>query len=688
MAETTPITDIKIIRPFRWWKTFGINCAIATPFAFISASARVGKYTEKVDAAYAGGEFFGSFVAAAAILGAFLALMICSAQMWALVAYYQSGQNTHRYYSRLYAVSAIVLVVSLLGFLISPLWALIYYFTRRRWVFDRIREREGIPPARPRPSVKADYTWPLVAIAAAILIAAAIVYAALQYHSAMPVSTPSPIVTASQASPAPVVRSTPDLDPSHLIAAPTSPIPASTPRQAIPLTDLAEKMAPSVVVLTAYNSDGEGLQFGTGFFIDEIGTIATNWHVITGASKVTAKTSTGEIFQVAEVLVYDTGLDMAVISLGPDLYRKTGRKFHSLAEGYKKSPPRVGSSVVVLGAPEGLEQSLSQGIVSAIRHDEAGTVIQITAPISEGSSGSPVVDDTGALLGIATKIWTAGQSLNFARSYADLEAISERTKPSSFAEMSDERLNAFRNSEATKKFLATVRDPTGANDWAKIDMAILAEQTRLFLRDFPDVALAHSLTGLAFLMMNDYPHAISECKQAITLQPEEPIHWDLLGNVFSAAGDPAQARYCSDHAQYLTRRRRLPPPRPRRLDLSPESLMGLPPPPAPTSSETRRAKPVRPEDVANAATAAATPPAESTGSNRVSIRPLKRTYIKVTVDNEKANPAFEGWISPADGTVEFRGQRITVRVLDRDAVQINKNGKTFEDGDKDVTVSE
>ena len=109
--------------------------------------------------------------------------------------------------------------------------------------------------------------------------------------------------------------------------------------------------------------------------------------------------------------------------------------------------------------------------------------------------------------------------------------------------------------------------------------------------------------------------------------------------------------------------------------------------PAPSEPEVRRAEPVRPEDLAKARGAANSAPAESAGPNRVAIRPLKRTYIKVTVDNEKENPAVERWISPTDGTVEFRGQHISVRVLDRDAVQIMKNGKTLEEEDDDVTVN-
>jgi hypothetical protein len=102
-----------------------------------------------------------------------------------------------------------------------------------------------------------------------------------------------------------------------------------------------------------------------------------------------------------------------------------------------------------------------------------------------------------------------------------------------------------------------------------------------------------------------------------------------------------------------------------------------------TEPEVRRAEPVRPADLAKARAAANSSPAESAGPNRVAIRSLKKTYVKVTVDNGKET---ERWISPADGTVEFSGQHISVRVLDRDAVQVKKNGKALEEDDEDVTV--
>jgi cytoskeletal protein RodZ len=97
----------------------------------------------------------------------------------------------------------------------------------------------------------------------------------------------------------------------------------------------------------------------------------------------------------------------------------------------------------------------------------------------------------------------------------------------------------------------------------------------------------------------------------------------------------------------------------------------------------RRAQPVREDELA-----AAVANKELGTLNRIDIRPLKRTYVQVTVDNDPTTPAFERWLSPSDGAVEFRGHRFNVRVLDREAVQIRKNGRVVSTSDSDVTVDE
>ncbi len=109
------------------------------------------------------------------------------------------------------------------------------------------------------------------------------------------------------------------------------------------------------------------------------------------------------------------------------------------------------------------------------------------------------------------------------------------------------------------------------------------------------------------------------------------------------------------------------------------------PAPRAVEPEVRRAVPVRPDEVA--AAQAANEAIDANGPNRIDITPLKRTYMQVTIDDDPTKPALERWVSPSDGTVEFRGHRFSVRVLDREAVQIRKNGKIVSNGDTDLRIT-
>ena len=102
--------------------------------------------------------------------------------------------------------------------------------------------------------------------------------------------------------------------------------------------------------------------------------------------------------------------------------------------------------------------------------------------------------------------------------------------------------------------------------------------------------------------------------------------------------------------------------------------------------EVRKAKPVSKEELTQGRAATDSPPPESGEQNRVAIQPLKRTYVRVTLgDDGKA--AFERWVSPADGPVEFHGKHVSIRVLDPEAVKITKNGQALQENDQDVTVN-
>ena len=182
---------------------------------------------------------------------------------------------------------------------------------------------------------------------------------------------------------------------------------------------LVVRIQPCVVEIEALSRQGRVLKTGTGFFVDPSGSIVTNFHVVEGASRVIVRSSEPQAEEPAVVAATDVPSDLAVLTLrGSSL-----RPFLPLTS----RTPRAGERVVVVGSPLGLDRTVTDGIVSAVRELPNGTsVIQITAPISPGSSGSPVVDLNGEVLGVATFRFREGQNLNFATSISQIGNLLKR----------------------------------------------------------------------------------------------------------------------------------------------------------------------------------------------------------------------------------------------------------------------
>src|ERR1044072_4876743 len=173
------------------------------------------------------------------------------------------------------------------------------------------------------------------------------------------------------------------------------------------LPELVRRIKPSAVAIETFDSKGEELSRGSGFFVEE-DRIVTNRHVLEGAYRAEVHSSTGVVFPVKGVLAVDAEGDIALLKIDPPLPPIS-------ALPLDKTSPQEAESVVVIGTPLGLEGSVTNGIVSAVRDIPTfGRIIQITAPISSGSSGSPVVNMQGQVIGIATLQITGGQSVNFA----------------------------------------------------------------------------------------------------------------------------------------------------------------------------------------------------------------------------------------------------------------------------------
>jgi len=161
-------------------------------------------------------------------------------------------------------------------------------------------------------------------------------------------------------------------------------------------------------VVTIYIMQGEKvLSSGSGFMISKTGLVATNFHVVKNAikqpGKIIVTMSNGSYLRTTQIYAYDKQNDIAII-------RTSGKGFPYL--NFSKTKNKVGDGIYVIGSPLGLEATLSDGIISSIR--DGGNIIQITAPISPGSSGSPVLNKNGKVLAIVTSQMKKGQNLNFA----------------------------------------------------------------------------------------------------------------------------------------------------------------------------------------------------------------------------------------------------------------------------------
>lgn len=164
------------------------------------------------------------------------------------------------------------------------------------------------------------------------------------------------------------------------------------------------------------------------------GYLLTNNHVIAGGSYILAKTSSGAVYNFESVAVRSDDPDVAILKFTttdvPHL------QLGSSAEAVE------GQKVLVIGNPEGLQGTVSDGIIAAFRDDR--TYIQITAPISPGSSGSPVLDETGQVIGMATLVFREGQNLNFAIS-AEMDQILSALRGQQSASTSYPVANTTRN---------------------------------------------------------------------------------------------------------------------------------------------------------------------------------------------------------------------------------------------------
>jgi tetratricopeptide (TPR) repeat protein len=277
--------------------------------------------------------------------------------------------------------------------------------------------------------------------------------------------------------------------------------------------DLVERVKPAVVLIVTDTKRKNEVSQGTGFLIRS-DLVVSNWHVIEEAKTIIVKTIQGKWVNVKSILSKDSQRDLALLELDSPLEGVLPLKIAT-------SLPREGEYVMVVGNPEGLGWSNSDGRVASIREPKGSPrLLQITAPISHGSSGSPVVNRRGEVVGVAVGMKEGGQNLNFAISSEYISKL-------------------YTDSSEVVQFESVPRSPRQVSDGIGLgsDDSEVSPAAAKMSRDF-------YYQGASSLSKNDYKTALPLFEKAVVVNPKFAEAWfslayckSELGNTNAAIGD-------------------------------------------------------------------------------------------------------------------------------------------------------
>ena len=301
------------------------------------------------------------------------------------------------------------------------------------------------------------------------------------------------------------------------------------------LPDLVRRIKPSAVAVETFDARGEKLSRGSGFFVD-LDRVVTNRHVIEGAYRAEVHLNSGNVYQVKNVLAVDAEGDLALLKVEapPNLVRPLS---------LDRTSPQEGESVVVIGNPFGLEGSVTNGIVSAVRDIPGfGRIIQITAPISPGSSGSPVVNMQGQVIGVATLQITGGQSVNFAIPSERIAQLSRSSQTQTAQQMSLGDLVAATSRNKRAKAVEFFRD--GLSFLSKDDCEHALPYFQQATESDNSYADAWAQTGFCNEKLNRHTEAIEASKKAVGIRPSAESYFNIgLANYYLKQYRESEAAY-------------------------------------------------------------------------------------------------------------------------------------------------
>jgi len=258
----------------------------------------------------------------------------------------------------------------------------------------------------------------------------------------------------------------------------------------------------AVVVIVVYDQDSKPIGQGSGFVVRQDGAIVTNYHVISSAEDIKVKAG-DKVLEVEGLIHIDKENDLVIL-------KAKGEKLQTVKIGDIEKLS-VGEKVYVISSPKGLENTISDGVLSGIREtDTKRKILQITAPISKGSSGGPVFNRNGEVIGIATFLVKEAQNINFAM---PANLIKDKISARKVMALKDTQIEAY---EKTADYWFVLGYYYGEAGMYKEAI----EAYKQAIRIKPDFAEAHYNLGVTYSRLGVYRDSIEAYKQAIRIKPD------------------------------------------------------------------------------------------------------------------------------------------------------------------------
>lgn len=248
----------------------------------------------------------------------------------------------------------------------------------------------------------------------------------------------------------------------------------------------------AVVVVVSYDGKGNPVGQGSGFVVRRDGVIVTNYHVISNAEDIKVKAG-DRVLGVEGLIHLDKENDLVILKV-------KGENLPTVRLGDIKKIG-IGEKVYVISSPMGLENTISDGVLSGIREiTPERKLLQITAPISPGSSGGPVFNKNGEVIGIVTFIIQGAQNINFAM---PVNLIKDRIDTRKVTTIKDSGIEDYKKTAEYWFYLGV----------AYGNLGMYKEEIEAYkqaIRIKPDYADAHYILGLLYLLLGYRSSALDQ----------------------------------------------------------------------------------------------------------------------------------------------------------------------------------